>query len=99
MARQPSPPWRQLPISQHRLRRYSGIPMTDAFGNFIDAVESVIRRLQEPKDIVLAIEPYLWRAGTGGGLIAQWLLGLHDACGLIPERLLPSMQGAFHDTL
>jgi len=33
--------------------------MTDAFGNFIDAVESVIRRLQEPKDIVLAIEPYL----------------------------------------
>ena len=35
--------------------------MTDAFGNFIDAVESVIRRLQEPKDIVLAIEPYLWR--------------------------------------
>ena len=25
--------------------------MWEAFGNFIDAVESVIRRLQEPKDI------------------------------------------------
>ena len=33
--------------------------MRDAFGNFIDAVESVIRRLQEPKDTVLAIEPLL----------------------------------------
>ena len=31
--------------------------MGDAFKNFIDAVESVIRRLQEPKDVVLAIEP------------------------------------------
>ena len=33
--------------------------MWEAFGNFIDAVESVIRRLQEPKDMVLAIEPLI----------------------------------------
>jgi predicted metal-dependent enzyme (double-stranded beta helix superfamily) len=33
--------------------------MRDTFGNFIDAVESVIRRLHEPKDMVLAIEPLI----------------------------------------
>jgi predicted metal-dependent enzyme (double-stranded beta helix superfamily) len=33
--------------------------MADAFGNFIDAVESVIRRLQEPQDVIPAIEPLI----------------------------------------
>jgi predicted metal-dependent enzyme (double-stranded beta helix superfamily) len=33
--------------------------MSDAFGNFIDGIESVIRRVAEPKDTVLAIEPLL----------------------------------------
>src|SRR5260370_1086014 len=33
--------------------------MRDAFGNFVDRVESVIRRLHEPKDMVLAIEPLI----------------------------------------
>src|SRR6266513_3198012 len=33
--------------------------MRETFVNVIDAVESVIRRLQEPKDMVLAIEPLI----------------------------------------
>jgi predicted metal-dependent enzyme (double-stranded beta helix superfamily) len=33
--------------------------MADSFGDFVDAVESVIHREQEPKNTVLAIEPLL----------------------------------------
>src|SRR5215470_12196667 len=38
--------------------------MGDAFGNFIEAVEAVIRQPGEPKDIVRAIEPLLRRLVT-----------------------------------
>jgi len=38
--------------------------MSDAFGNFIEAVELVIRQLRESKDMVLAIEPLLRRLVT-----------------------------------
>jgi predicted metal-dependent enzyme (double-stranded beta helix superfamily) len=35
--------------------------MSDAFGEFIEAVESVIPQVREPKDTVLAVEPMLRR--------------------------------------
>jgi predicted metal-dependent enzyme (double-stranded beta helix superfamily) len=41
--------------------------MSNALGDFVDAVESVIRHLKEPKDTVLAIEPLLRRLVTEPG--------------------------------
>jgi 3-mercaptopropionate dioxygenase len=54
--------------------------MSDAFGNFIEAVELVIHQPQEPKDIVLAIEPLLRR------LVAEpdWLEEKY--CRAIPSK-------------
>jgi len=38
--------------------------MWEAFGNFIDAVDSVIRSLEEQQAMVLAIEPIFRRLVT-----------------------------------
>jgi len=45
--------------------------MSDAFGDFVNAIESTIRLVQEPKDTVLAIEPLLRRLVTHSGWLQE----------------------------
>src|SRR5436190_1951618 len=45
--------------------------MRDTFGDFVDAVESVIRQVQEPADTILAIEPLVRRLVTVPGWLKE----------------------------
>lgn len=45
--------------------------MKDALGNFVDTVESTLRQVAEPKDIVLAIEPPLRSLVSEPGWLKQ----------------------------
>jgi 3-mercaptopropionate dioxygenase len=53
------------------LKSISVKTMKDTFGDFVDAAESVIRRVQEPKDVVLAVKPLLRHLVTEPGWLKE----------------------------